>query len=262
MISMSPSPSETPNNPSPGYRIRPFGILYTLYAILLFLLLMVLILPFVLLAAISGRIRGGNRVLKIIRVWGDIWFFMVGIRQRKIGYERLPPDGACIFVANHRCYLDAALIIKAIPVSFRPLGIAEVRKIPLFGFIYRQVVILLDKKDAESRLRSIRELKRFLQHGISVLIFPEGYLNESDKPLRPFFDGAFRIAIENGIPICPLVFLDNKSRMPAGLFSLTPGISRVKLLPRVDPAGYSMETLSLLKQKVYDMMEEEIVSSQ
>jgi hypothetical protein len=60
--------------------------LYNIYAMLLFVLLMLIIFPFVLLASFMGPVRGGNVIYRICMLWGDIWFPLVGIIHKNI-YE-------------------------------------------------------------------------------------------------------------------------------------------------------------------------------
>jgi 1-acyl-sn-glycerol-3-phosphate acyltransferase len=139
----------------------------------------------------------------------------------------------------------------------RILGKHEMVKYPIFGLIYRLAAISVDRTSAEARARSVRALKAALAQHISIFIFPEGTFNETDEPLKSFFDGAFRIAIETGTPIKPLLFLDTHQRMHyRGFFELTPGISRTVYLSDVPVTNYTMAQVKELKEKVYNSMEE------
>ncbi|MGR9861211.1 1-acyl-sn-glycerol-3-phosphate acyltransferase, partial [Escherichia coli] len=74
-------------------------------------------------------------------------------------------------------------------------------KIPIFGWIYRAAVILVDRSNTQARAKSVRALKAAIKKNISIIIIPEGTFNETKKPLKSFFDGAFRIAVESQTPI-------------------------------------------------------------
>ena len=88
------------------------------------------------------------------------------------------------------------------------------------------------------------------------MVFPEGTFNETNRLLKDFFNGAFKIAIETKTPIKPVLFLDTFDRMPyTSLFSLNPGKCRVVYLPEVEVNDYNIEDVELLKQTVYQMME-------
>ena len=116
------------------------------------------------------------------------------------------------------------MIMKAIRKQhFRILGKSEMAKIPVFGFFYRNAVVMVDRSSAEKRARSVKILKSVIRKGISVVIAPEGTFNFTTKPLKEFYDGAFRIAIETQTPIKPILFLDCNDRLNntsnAGSFS-------------------------------------------
>jgi 1-acyl-sn-glycerol-3-phosphate acyltransferase len=100
-------------------------------------------------------------------------------------------------------------------------------------------------------------LRSALKRNVSIFIFPEGTLNETGAPLKEFFDGAFRLAIEMQTPIKPLLFIDTVDRLHySSLFKLTPGPNRVVHLPEVPVAGLTMSDLKDLKQRVHGMMED------
>ena len=234
----------------------PLRVLYTGWAFLWFILLMLLVFPFILLATFFGKHRGGDMINHILRVWSGIWFVMVGIRHRNVYDYRPDPSSQYIFVHNHISYLDAAIAVESVRQPFRALGKMEMRHYPVFGYIYSAFVVMVNRGDAEDRARSIRDLKDFIHRGISIMIFPEGTFNETGGPLKPFFDGAFRIAIETGTPILPVVFLDAYERMHFHhIFSLTPGRSRAVFLDPVPVEGLTMDDVKHLKEKVYGIME-------
>jgi 1-acyl-sn-glycerol-3-phosphate acyltransferase len=119
---------------------------------------------------------------------------------------------------------------------------------------------MVDRRDAEKRARSVRVLKSVLRRGISIFIFPEGTFNLTRKPLKEFFDGAFRIAIETQTPIKPMLFLDAYNRMNYhSIFSLNPGRSRTIFLETIEVKGYTMTDVQKLKQKVYGLMERKLI---
>lgn len=236
--------------------VRFLQLVYCTYALLLFVLLMFIVLPFVLLFLLLGKIRGGNIIYQLCRYWGHAWYFLIGIRHKEI-YE-VPHDREkqYIFVANHISYMDIPPIVLIAHQPVRILGKYEMVKVPVFGWIYRAAVILVDRRDSETRSRSVRALKSALKHHISIFIFPEGTFNETPAPLKEFYDGAFRIAIETQTPIKPILLVDTVDRMHyRGIFELTPGISRVVYLEEVPVDGLTLKDIQRLKQKVYALME-------
>lgn len=229
---------------------------YSLYAGLLFVVLMLLVFPFAVLASLAGRIRGGNMIYRLCRIWADCWFPLIGIFHQRIYEAPLDRKQSCIFVANHISYLDAPILCKACRQPIRPLGKVEMSRVPVFGFIYRNAIVTVDRSSPPNRARSVHILKSILARGISVMVFPEGTFNMGTTPLKSFYDGAFRVAIETQTPIRPLLFLDAYRRMPyESFFRMTPGRSRILYMEEVPVAGYTLDDVGRLRDEVYARME-------
>ena len=238
------------------FLLKPFQWLYCIYALLLFVGIMLLLFPFMLIASLFGRIKGGNMIYRLCMFWGDLWFFLVFIFHRN--YYEQPPDKnkQYIFVANHISNLDAPIIVKAIRRPIRALGKTEMATVPVFGFIYKYAVVRVDRGDAVDRAKSIRNMKSILMKGISIIVFPEGTFNMTSNPLKDFYDGAFRVAIETQMPIKPILFLDSYDRMHyKSFFSLNPGMNRVVYLEEISVEGLTQKDVAALRQRVYKVMD-------
>jgi len=236
--------------------LKPLQWIYSLYAFILFIAIMLVAVPFVMLFSFFREIKGGNLIYKVCKIWGYLWYFLVGIRHKNI-YE-VPHDFASqyIFVANHISYMDIPPIVVAMNQPVRVLAKYELSKVPVFGFIYKKATVLVDRRDAEKRARSMAEMKALLQKHISIFIFPEGTFNETGALLKEFYDGAFKIAIETQTPIKPVLFPDTVKRLHySSIFSLTSGLSRAVFLNEVPVKGMTLEDVPALKQKVYKVME-------
>jgi 1-acyl-sn-glycerol-3-phosphate acyltransferase len=240
--------------------LKPLQILYVFYAFITFVALMIPVFIWSLLVLPLGRIKGGNLIYYGCMVWADTWFALVFIFHRNIYMEELKKDQSYIFVANHISYLDSAIIPKTFRRPVRPLGKVEMAKIPIFGFIYKNVIVTVDRSSTENRTKSVLILKSVLRKGISVLVFPEGTFNITHQPLKEFYDGAFRVAIETQTPIKPVLLMNAYDRMHyKSIFSLNPGISRSVFLREVPVEGLTVKDVGMLKEKVFGMMEEELV---
>ena len=192
--------------------------------------------------------------------WARIWYGLIGVRHKEIYEAQHDKNKQYIFVGNHISYMDIPSFVRSIHQPVRALGKFEMVKFPVFGIIYRMAVVLVDRSSAEKRAKSVRALKAALHKGISIFIFPEGTFNETGKPLKEFYDGAFRIAIETQTPIKPLLFLDTQARLHyRGLFELIPGKSRTVFMPEICVSTYTMADVAKLKQQVFAIMEEGLI---
>jgi 1-acyl-sn-glycerol-3-phosphate acyltransferase len=239
---------------------KVLAAIYLLYGALIFIALMLIALPFVLLAsAIFPKATGKRVILFLLRCWAwgfsILSFFWVKTINKHLINQNVPH----IYVGNHGSYLDAIAVCISIPQYFSPLGKVEMTKIPVFGSIYKRIVVLIDRSSKESREQSVATLKKDIISGESILIFPEGTMNKSKMVLSEFYDGAFRIAIETQTSLMPFVMINNRELLPrVDPLKAHPGIITTVFITPVDVKGLTQEDLPQLKQKVFDLMEEAI----
>ena len=244
------------------YFVRFIQVIYSLYAIIVFTAFLIVIFPLVLVASLFGKIRGGNFIYQLCQLWADFFLFAIGIRTQYIYESKIDQRKQYVFVFNHIAYLDIPFIMKAIRKQhFRVLGKAEMTRIPIFGFLYKRAVVLVDRNNAHNRAKSVMQLKSVIKKGISIVISPEGTFNMTHQPLKDFYDGAFKIAIETQTPIKPMLFLDGYDRNNYNsIFSFTPGKARIVFLEAIPVAGLTVKDVKLLKEKVYHIMEEKLIA--
>ncbi|MEP7111282.1 MAG: 1-acyl-sn-glycerol-3-phosphate acyltransferase [Ferruginibacter sp.] len=244
------------------YLLFPIRALFSLYGFVLFIFIMLLLFPSVIIASFFGKIRGGNIIYNICQLWSDGILPCWGIWHRNIFEVPHDRNKQYVFVFNHISYMDIPIILKAIRKQhFRILGKAEMAKIPVFGFFYRNAAVMVDRSSTEKRARSVKVLKAIIRKGISVVIAPEGTFNMTSNPLKEFYDGAFRIAIETQTPVKPILFLDAYDRLNyKSIFTLTPGRSRAVYLEEISVNGLTGNDVTMLKEKVYKIMEEKLIA--
>jgi 1-acyl-sn-glycerol-3-phosphate acyltransferase len=240
---------------------KVLSAIYLLYGALIFIALMLIVLPFVLLAsAIFPKTTGKRVILLLLRFWA--WgfsipsFFWIKTFNKHLINREVPH----IYVGNHGSYLDAIAVCISIPQYFSPLGKVEMTKIPIFGSIYKRIVVLIDRSSKESREQSVATLKSDISNGASILIFPEGTMNKSTSALSEFYDGAFRIAIETQTTLMPFVMINNRGLLPrVNPLKAHPGMIKTVFITPVNVKGMTLEDLPKLKQKVFDLMEDAIL---
>ncbi len=243
------------------YLLRFIQVLFTFYAFIPFTAFMLLIFPVVVVASLFGKIRGGNFIYKLCRLWSEFVLLMLGVFHRTIFEAPHDTTKQYVFVFNHISFLDIPVLLKTIRRQhIRVLGKAEMARIPIFGFLYRNAAVLVERDNPEKRTQSVVQLKSVIKKGISIVIAPEGTFNMTHKPLKEFYDGAFKIAIETQTPIKPILFLDTYDRMHYhSVFSLNPGRSRAVYLAEVEVDGLTTNDVAFLKDKVYLIMEDALI---
>ena len=164
--------------------------------------------------------------------------------------QRLESKKSYMLVANHTSMLDIMLMLYISKNPFVFVGKKELAKIPLFGFFYKRVCILVDRQDPKSRTGVYRRVQHRLNQGLSICIFPEGGVPEEEVLLDKFKDGAFRMAISHNIPIVPMTFLDCKKRFSWSFFSGGPGQLRVRVHEFFETGILDSDDTSTLREEV------------
>ena len=240
---------------------KVFRFCFSVYGFAIFLLLMFILLPLFIYAFLQKPIKAGNLIYKISHFWADAFFFLIMVRHWNIYEEPHDKNEEYIFVSNHISYLDIPMMMKVIRGQhIRILGKAEMNKIPIFGYIYKRGAVTVDRESSDARSKSVQHLIAFIHKKISVFICPEGTFNMTHHPLKSFYDGAFKIAIETQKPIRPILFLDTYDRLNyRSAFSLNPGKSRGVYLAQTSTYGLTLKDIPFLKQKIFDQMEEALI---
>lgn len=235
---------------------RILSLIFIIWSFLIFISAMLLVLPFIVTcsALLRGK-KGDDIIFFFLNIWGWIFctfcFFSIRTKNKKA----IKPGKAYIYVCNHNSYLDAVAIVRAIPGAFKPLGKIEMVRVPIFGIIYRRVVVMIDRASKESRAKSVEQLKADLAEGQSILIFPEGTMNRTNRALTEFYDGAFRLAIETQTPIAPMVIINARNLFPrADPLAARPGTITCVFGEPVEIYGLVAENLDDLKARVHKRM--------
>ena len=238
-----------------------FRFLFSIYGFIIFIVLMLVLLPLFIYSFLLPTVKGGNVLYKICRFWADAFFFLLAVKHKNIFEEKHDVTKQYIFISNHISYFDIPMMMKGIRhQDIRILGKSEMTKIPVFGYIYKKGAVLVNRESVIKRSESIRNLIWFIEKEISVFICPEGTFNMTHKPLKKFYDGAFRIAIETQKPIRPILFLDTYDRLNyRNIFSLNPGRCRSVYLSETITEGLTLNDLSFLKEKIYKQMEDALI---
>ncbi len=243
-------------------RIKRLPVLiYTTYAALVFTIFMLLYIPLIITPLLFKH--EDNRLSFLgVRLWAICFRWFSGIRYKVRGQDHLQANHPYIFTLNHTSYLD----IPAIPLiahhSFKALAKQEIARIPIFGFVARAVVVMVNRSNAANRRRSIATLTQALQAGTNLLVFPEGTINKTAEPLAHFYEGAFQIALETQTPIVPVVICGASHLMPPGQFGMKPGTIQVQILPPVPVEEFSAENIQSLKELVFEKMQQAVVDLQ
>jgi len=230
---------------------------YFVYVALLFILLIISVFPITLILLLFPSSITDPCMFWLMKIISNSWFVLIGMIPRNYNKRKVDFSRSYIITPNHQSLLDAAVIYTSIPRVFKTLGKIELRKAPIYGIIYKAVVITVDRSSMTARAASFRKMKTALDHGNSLVIFPEGtFSNTVINDLLPFQDGCFSLAIMQQVDILPVLFLDTSKRMhPSKFYQCTPGWNRTVYLPPVACIGLDKKMVAPLKQLTQNYMQ-------
>jgi 1-acyl-sn-glycerol-3-phosphate acyltransferase len=177
--------------------------------------------PVILLSSLDPY---AQRAARLIRFWaaGNLW--VCGVKVQARGQERLDPRQAYLFMSNHQSQLDIlALMVALSAFQIRWVAKHELRKVPVLG-LCMQVThqVMVDRQSRTQAVAVIRQVKRLLDAGISVVFFPEG-TRSRDGQLLPFKPGGFAVAVEAGVPVVPVTINGSRPILPTGEWKVRSG---------------------------------------
>ena len=236
------------------------GRIWAFWGLLSFIITFIIIFPFSMLGYLFPEPKGTEVLLVVSRAWMRVWLFLVGCPLKVVGKENFKNGKSYIVACNHNSLLDIPLSSPFIPGTNKTIAKSSFAKVPIFGWFYAKGSVLVDRKDERSRRRSFDKMKWVLKTGMHMCIYPEGTRNRTNKPLKPFYAGAFKLATETKSPIIPTIILNTKKAVPLHkTFYFLPHKLEMHFLPEVSSNDISAEEL---KNKVYQIMETYYVAHQ
>jgi 1-acyl-sn-glycerol-3-phosphate acyltransferase len=165
-------------------------------------LLLLIILVLVLVQSLAGSQKLFDPVLKFLCRSILAVFF---IKVKPVGLGSIDPNKAQIFMANHVNIFDVFVLYGYIPNFIRGVELEDHFSWPLWGSITRRMGnIPISHKNVESALKSLDIAQSVISQGTSIGILPEGHRTRDGK-LQQFMRGPFRLAINSGVDIVPIV---------------------------------------------------------
>jgi len=146
----------------------------------------------------------GEKPARLAHGWARRFLSLIGCPLTVEGEAHLSQAAPSVLVANHSGYLDAIVLMAALPPGFLFVAKQELLKAPIIRtFIKKVGHVTVDRLDFTESVTTTRKIEGALQQGHSVLIFPEGTFSRI-RGIRPFRLGAFKVAVETGRPISPI----------------------------------------------------------
>ncbi|MDD4605903.1 MAG: lysophospholipid acyltransferase family protein [Dysgonamonadaceae bacterium] len=155
--------------------------------------------------------------------WARLTCWLALCRVKTSGHENLQKNTSYIFIANHQGAFDIFLVYGFLNKNMKWVQKATLRKIPFVGKASEIAGhVFVDNTSIASRKNTIIQAKKEIVGGISMMMFPEGARSKDGK-LQPFRRGAYRIAMDMGLPVVPITINGPFDVLKVDSLRLNPG---------------------------------------
>jgi len=222
----------------------PLAFAFTIIISALFILVMTL------------RLRRAGE--SFVQLWSGSLLLVPPMSYEVTGDEHVQPDTQYFFLANHLSNFDVPLLFRAIPTPIRYLAKKELYKVPVFAQALNVAgMVKIDRGAGAKSYAAINEgVARAKEKGYSLIVFPEG-TRSRDGELHPFKKGAFRMAINTGLPVVPVTVNGTWEIWPPGSKVFYKGHADVVIHEPIETADMTIKDIDALRSQVYDIIDKQ-----
>ncbi len=199
-----------------------------------------------------------EKVFRLKVATSRIILFLDFIFPKRIEMPEEALTGPYVICSNHSSYLDIIQMYSILPrTKFMFIGKAELLRWPIINIFFKRMDIGVNREKRHSAMRSIIRAKKEISKGWSIVIYPEGGIPVNTPVLNPFKAGAFKMAIEEQVPILPITLIDTWKLFDADpplTARARPGISRVVIHEPISTKGLEKKDLVNLRQQTFEVI--------
>ena len=232
-----------------------FRYLYSIWGAVLFALAVLIAVPITFIGLHTGD-KGLRFQYAYYRYAMKLWGILMFVKYNIIGKEHLDANENYVFASNHTSYGDIPIVAGALSHKFVALAKKETEDIPVMGYLFKAICVLVDRKDKDSRKNSVIELKKRAKKGLSLLVFPEGTFCDPEKEVMlPFHTGAFRLAIDLKQAVVPIALVGTRSLFTNDKLPLRPCTITMIYGKPISVENLTLDDAHSLRDKVYEQIE-------
>ena len=235
--------------------MKIFTILYSFYGLLVFSSLFIFF-------SIPLLLGIWFKPLKKMAYWAHhkiarTFFSLIFIPMRIRYEEGVDLKNQYVIISNHFSYIDIPAL-AALNIPFKFIGKMQVNNIPVLGYIFKNLHIMVDRDSKESRKQTYIDCFRSLDQGYSIGIFPEGGIKTEKVPkMAPFKNGAFAMALEKQVPILPVSLL-GAYKIMKGSFYINWSPCEIVCHKPIYTDGFTTKDVDAFREKCYKILQSEL----
>ena len=226
-------------------------------AVLLSVYTFLISLTIVILAFLTRSQKALDPIIKY--VWPRPMLWLGGVKVDVRGLENVRLNGkGFLLLFNHSSMVDIPVLYGFFPRSFRFGAKIELFDVPVFGKAMKMCGVLpIDRGNRNKVMKVYEHAIERVNNGECFALAPEGTRQEAET-LGKFKRGPFEFAVNAKMEIVPVVVVGALKVMPKHSLLLNAGRFRrtviLEILPAVDGAEFTNESLDEFQEKVRNMM--------
>ena len=186
--------------------------------------------------------------------WARVMAWVTPMRVKVEGRENIDPRQSYVLVSNHQSQYDIFVLYGWLGVDFKWVMKQELRKVMGIGVACERLGhIFIDRSNHAAAIATLEAARTKIVNGTSVIFFPEG-TRSTDGQLLRFKRGAFRMAVDLGLPILPLTVTGTRDVLPANTSDLMPGSARLIIHEPISIEGVTVKDCQELSDRVREVI--------
>ncbi|MDW7660366.1 MAG: lysophospholipid acyltransferase family protein [Bacillota bacterium] len=192
------------------------------------------------------------------RYWAEHLLALAGAHVTVTGSEKIPENGAVVYVANHQSNFDIPLMIAFTPKPKGFIAKVEILKMPMIrSWMQHMRCVFIDRDNIRQQVKAISEGVATLKSGHSMIIFPEG-TRSKDGTIGEFKAGSLKLATKSGATIVPVAIHNSIGLMQKGSFIIHPSEIKMIICDPIEITAEMNKDTHGLAESIRTMIEKEI----
>lgn len=233
--------------------------LYQIWVWFCFIVVFLLIYPFFVLFSLRDSWKKYGHFFN--KVWAHTVFASCMLRTKVEFRFKQNKKQSYVYCANHSSYLDIPTLCYSLSGYYLFIGKASLTKVPLFGYMFRNYYIAVDRHKKLSKYATMQKSMEAIDKKRSLAFFPEGTIpKNAGYNMIPFKEGAFRIAIEKQVPIVPVTIPFNWLILPDdGKYVPNRRLMKVIVHEPIETKGLTLDDIDRLKDMTFNIIQKELI---
>jgi putative phosphoserine phosphatase/1-acylglycerol-3-phosphate O-acyltransferase len=203
------------------------------------------------LAVLDGQWR--SAINFAASTWGELGTALAGVHLSVEGEEHLWSHRPAVFIFNHQSAIEMLLLCKLLRRDFVGIGKQEIRRYPILGRVFAWAgTVFIDRQNHVKAVNALQPALDALKSGVSLAVAPEGTRSPTPK-LGRFKKGAFHLALEAGVPVVPIVFVNALDALPKHGAIVRPAVVEVVVHPPIATTRWKRDELDERIAEIRDL---------